>query len=268
MNSYPLPVRLPEFYLSEYVDILRAFAGKGFEFQHVGSMALESRLKVVYLRHDVDLDITRVLPMARAEAELGAVASYFVLLSGRYNVLNHKNRDVLTTLTQLGHEIGLHYDLEQYPVDDVEAARSQLEWECDVLSTVCGSPVVSIATHNPALGYPDPFTSTDDFVHPHDPRLVNDLLYVSDSCRARRNEDLLRCFRQQTPNRVLLNTHPELWLAGNVADRTQYLREIVLEGVLNDETDYFAAIATLWSHHQAPKLDDERTERMRRGSAR
>jgi hypothetical protein len=250
--------QLPRFGLDDYEALLRSLKTAGYEFRPVTALASYSGGKVVYLRHDVDLHLALVEQMAEIEAKMGRAATYYVLLTSHYNVLYPENQSILHHLVELGHEIGLHYDMGTYP-EDREQARAHLDWEVSVLSKVVGKPVRTICMHQPHQGHPDPFRELDEYIHPHDPRYQHNLLYISDSCRAWRDESLLTCFGPNPPWRVMLSIHPELWLDGSIADRFVYLNEVLLENGLRQSRRYFEeTVRQVWERHPATKLHDAR----------
>ncbi|HEU4881569.1 MAG TPA: hypothetical protein VFT45_04970, partial [Longimicrobium sp.] len=208
---------LPGFGLDEYRDLLVALRGRGYSLLPVSRMA-DAEAGAAYLRHDIDIHLWGVEEMARVEAACGARATYYVCLTQPYNPLSVDGRRVLAGLRGMGHEIGLHYDLETYPADPAER-RAHLDWELAALGRAAGAPIRTLCMHQPYRGQPDPFRELEGLLHPHDPRLQEGLLYVSDSCRAWRDTSLLRCLGEAPPARLLLNTHPEVWLDGACADR-------------------------------------------------
>ncbi len=137
---------LPAFDLLDYRDLLLALKQSGYELVTVGEMnAVETGL-LACLRHDIDFYPSPALAMARCEAEEGVRATYYFLLSGPYNLLSAENRRLLHEILDMGHEIGLHYDLEVY-ADNAEAAREDLIEEMRVLESICGKRVSTISTH-------------------------------------------------------------------------------------------------------------------------
>lgn len=258
MTPHVLNAELPEFGLDHYEQLLLALAGNGYEFRTIGQMPEPLDGRAVYLRHDIDLHVPGVERMAEVETALGARSTYCVLLTQHYNPLYPENRTVLRRLVELGHEIGLHYDLTTYPVEDM-ALRRHLEWEIELLSAVVGVPVRTISMHQPFEGRDDVLRETDEFVHPHDPRLGADLTYVSDSCRAWRDESLLRCFGPDAPRRLLLLTHPELWLDGGVRDRMEFLETVLLPNTTAQHAAFVdQTVRGVWQRHPGPPLHDAR----------
>jgi len=256
---------LPKFDLGDYVSLLQRFRAAGYTLRPVSHIPRADRASAVYLRHDVDYFPAPSLPMAEAEAELGCTATYYFLLTGLYNLHEAENLRVLRRLTELGHEIGLHYDLETYPPEP-QAAREQLDFEARVLARLSGQPVRTITMHLPFKGTPDPFRLSDAYVHPHDPRWQEDLLYVSDSCRAWRDENLLRCFSAAAPRRLLLLAHPELWMDGGVEDRLTYVQQVVHPAAREPWRRLFEEVVPeIYRIHPAPRLHDDRVRAGRSG---
>ena len=217
--------------------------------------------RLAYIRHDVDLHLSLISKMANLEKSLGIRATYFVPLTLHFNPLYPPNHHILKQLYKLGHEVGLHYDLETYPEDFIQA-REHLNWEVGILQNLTGQVVRSICMHQPHKGKSDLFCELDTYVHPSDPRYQKDLLYVSDSCRAWRDENLLRCFGPEAPRRLLLTIHPELWLDGSVVDRMEYLDDVLMVHGVRQHSEYFKQnVRQVWLTHPAPMMHNEREYR-------
>lgn len=249
---------LPTFDLHSYETLLVDLANSGYVFCKVSEVRNGPSGRVVFLRHDVDAHIQGIEQMAVVEAPHGIQATYHIPLTLQFNPLYPDNQRILRQIRDLGHEIGLHYDMETYPTDPGQA-REHLDWEVRILSEVVGEPIRTTCMHQPHKGQPDPFQEIADYVNPHDPRYREGLLYISDSCRAWRDESLLTCFGPNPPRRLLLNTHPELWLDGTVVDRVMYLDKVLIENGTRQHRDYFDKyVRQVWLNHPAPRLHDER----------
>lgn len=93
-------------------------------------------------------------------------------------------------MSKLGHEIGLHYDVEVYKSYRWNMMET-LENEIKLLENLLNRKDFSIACHNPtAINGEDPFKNTTGYINAYDPELCEN--YVSDSCRAWYLEDLSR----------------------------------------------------------------------------
>lgn len=251
-------MRLPNFSLDDYRVLLQSLKGVGYDFCPLTVSVSSSGRRVIYLRHDIDLHLAQVDQMAEIEMKMDVKATYYVLLTSYYNVLCLENQRILRRISTMGHEIGLHYDMETYP-EDHDQARRHLDEEVALLSKVTGKPIRTISMHQPHKGLPDPFRQMDEYVHAHDPRYRGNMIYISDSCRAWRDESLLTCFGENAPGCLMLSLHPELWLDGTVLDRFAYLHGVLLENGLSQIRRYFAeTVRQVWEEHPASRLHNAR----------
>jgi hypothetical protein len=241
--------------------MLDELSARGYELLSVEAMPATEDRKAVYLRHDVDLHIPGIERIAAVESDLGVSATYFVPLSLHFNPAYPENRAILRGLVAAGHSIGLHYDLSTYPADESRALQ-HLDWEVEVLSKIVDAQVKSICMHFPWGGRDDIPRYTDRYIHPQAPRF-DAVGYISDSCRAWRDESLLACLVDAGPERVLLNTHPELWLGEAGEDRWAFLNGTLLDNTTRQHRAYITEyMGPAWEVHPAPKAHDERESRL------
>jgi hypothetical protein len=105
------------------------------------------------LRHDIDVSLKRGLRTAEIENEFGVPSTYMVMInSPLYCIKDQTSRDILRQLIHLGHEVGLHFDLDEeernknYKVSFMEA---KIHSACEALENIIGLPVRSISFHRP-----------------------------------------------------------------------------------------------------------------------
>lgn len=80
-------------------------------------------------------------------------------------------------------------------------------------------------------------------------------MYVSDSCRAWRDESLLQALSATPPARLLLNVHPELWLDGSERDPLRYMSETVMSLVTSRARAFVEDELEPWpTHATAPPV--------------
>lgn len=228
---------MPDFTLRAYGRLLKRLQAAGYAFRRVRDLA-PSSTKVLYLRHDIDFFLSPAVAMAEAEAAVGACATYYVLLTGPYNCLHPDNRRALRRIVSMGHEIGLHYDLETY----ASRPSAQLRREADLLSQLAGRPVVSITPHNPSQQNRDPVLRVPGFINPYAPHHLRGFKYVSDSCRIWRDDALLQCLGPEGPACVMLLTHPELWMDGSITDNLAYLEKSIKPAVQAALVQYYDCV--------------------------
>jgi hypothetical protein len=164
------------------------------------------------LRHDVDYSPAAALRLARLEAEAGWRATYFLLPNGPYyNLLDPAHASLARRLVDLGHEVGLHYDVRLFHAAPRAAWADLLDAQARVLALLSGEPVVSIAMHQPALNGEDPFAGGRKYVNAYAPRFTAETTYISDSCRAWRDREWALLSAGVLPERLQMSLHPINW---------------------------------------------------------
>lgn len=203
--------------------------------------------------------------MARIEAGMGVRATYFFLLTGRYySLLNERFVAVPRQIAELGHDVGLHYAVQVVEMVGGDDALTFLTRQAGLLEALTGTPVKSVATHNPSSGGAGLFDGIEEFINAYDDAFMRDIAYFSDSCGAWRDRtyEVLTGDSENIPPRLQLLIHPVHWgpkaqgrwtrLAAWRADREQFLRERerLVEGI--------------WRSHPGVAEHDRRLARTRR----
>jgi hypothetical protein len=102
--------------MEHYRELLRAATRGDYRFAFFEDEPREGDL---LLRHDVDLSLESAVAMARVEAELGALSTYFLMTDGVfYNLSSSVGRAAVATLRGLGHRVGLHAVYPRADLDD------------------------------------------------------------------------------------------------------------------------------------------------------
>lgn len=252
---------VPGFHLEGYIALLEALRDLGYTLAPVTAMPDRSQ-RCAHIRHDIDLHLEGIDRVARAEAAIGVRATYYVLLTSLYSPLSEPSIAVLRELVALGHELGLHYDLQLYPQDPI-AAKQRLDLEASLLGVAVGCPVRTIVRHQPSLGGGDPFLQNSGYLNAHDPAYEPGMRYFSDSCRLWREAELRRVLTGiERPERLHLNTHPESWLDGSIQDPTRYISERVLPASIRQQQIFFnEKVAGLWQQrHDAGAQGPEKSK--------
>ena len=107
----------------------------------------------VVLRHDMDVSPKRALRMAEIENEFGIRATYMVMTRPLlYSVEDKSSRDMLQQLINMGHEVGLHFDLDdnqRHRGHGIGSVEAKIYSACKQLESIIGQPVLSLSFHNP-----------------------------------------------------------------------------------------------------------------------
>jgi hypothetical protein len=91
--------------LITYKKLVETLLKQGFYFQTFEEFLTKPKQKAIIMRHDVDLLPENSLKMAQLENELKIKASYYFRI-----VPQSLNPEIVKHITQLGHEIGYHYE--------------------------------------------------------------------------------------------------------------------------------------------------------------
>lgn len=199
------------FTLDDYSLLLQYF---GKEREYVTFSEYQNKSDndpIVLLRHDIDFSLKHALEMAKLEAGLGIKSTVFLLFSSPfYNILDVDNIQIVRQIHELGHEIGLHYDLAVLEKGNGKDPFALLNAEAEILKQLTGSEVLSIAMHNPSMSGADIFRETK-YINTYDERFTKQMAYFSDSCMAWRNNFIEHTEKNSFPPRLQLLIHPILW---------------------------------------------------------
>jgi hypothetical protein len=212
----------------------------------------------VILRHDIDFSVSKAAEMAELDHEAGVRSTFFVLLTAPYyNALSHDNLSLLRSMTDMGHEIGLHYDCTGFELLTTEERRQRVALLAESLADGLGQKVTSIAQHKPASsGVRETFPLFRDA---YDPRFMPVNGYLSDSRMKFGVDDVHAFLRANSRSQVL--THP-VWWHKTAKTREESLEAIQMsvctyvERLMREEAD---SISRYFQARQATALKEQTT---------
>jgi hypothetical protein len=188
--------------------------------------------RALLLRHDIDDRPKWIEPMARVEADRGAVSTYCLQIRSPFYALDDEADAAVRTLLGLGHELGLHFDSSDMTSDD-EVVEG-VEREAAVLEARYATPIRVVSFHMPGVRPVGHLQLGAGRVNTYAPRFFTEIAYLSDSNQNWRGKDPETELR--AAGRIQFLTHPTLW-----SGRT--LREILDEQAARLDTTV-DAIAT------------------------
>lgn len=240
-----------------YAALLDAGLEEGYEFltvrEYLASDSLPERF--VILRHDVDRKPRNALTLGRIEAVRDVPATYYVRTRDRVF-----DPDVVTTLDDLGHEIGYHYeDLDRADghvptaLDSFAENLARVRRLTDV-DTVCmhGNPLTS---HDNRDMWADPpeFDRFDLLGEAYLSMSFDDVTYFSDtgrtwedgllkvkdhtmgegdkSVQAETTPDLIRLLRRGEVDRLCVLAHPDRWSSSTAEHLSQGAKDAAVNAV-------------------------------------
>lgn len=195
----------------------------------------EHEKRVLYIRHDVDVSLTRAVKMAKFEAEMNIKTTYFVLVnSPLYNLLEERSLYLLQEIISLGHWLGLHIDEAMIPSLRVETIEQLVE---KLLSTfgqlIPFTRIVSF--HRPSPNVLNKKFSS--FVSVYEPRFFSQIKYISDSRRMWREGDPCKLLSEGQFDQIQLLIHP-IWYEDK--DDLRDLAEDVIQERMEEIKKYLA----------------------------
>lgn len=202
----PMLSELQDFTLDQYIKLIR-YLQQNYRIIPFCDVRYEETPYLI-LRHDIDLSLRDALVMAKIEKDMGVRSTYFVLLSTKaYNLFEGENIAIIKKISELGHEIGLHYHPAQYRLYKQNVEKT-LNIEAKILENFLGKRVRSISRHGPYDR--DPFSATRKYINANHPYLRADL-FIHDSDRAWVTLEGLSTLLNNPPKRVQLLIHPDNW---------------------------------------------------------
>lgn len=208
-----------EFTYSAYRSLLRQIKGNGYRVVTYTNKEADGKLCI--LRHDLDMSVSRALPVAELETSEGVSVTYFVLLStDMYNPFSKENLAYLKELIRLGHSVGLHFDEMKY--ESNESVVNNILTEARILSEMLGTEVQTVSMHRPSAGTLKANYQLKGLVNSYSQEFFKEYKYISDS-RMNWRENPYEVLAEGY-DRLHILTHP-FWYH----DEPKQMRDILLE---------------------------------------
>jgi len=168
----------------------------------------ETKNKNVFLiRHDIDLDLIPALKIKKIEKECGVTSTFFIMVSNQsYNVMSEKSKKIINEISNLGFEIGLHFDPTIYGRRTKEELQDKVRFEASVLENITNKKIKSISLHKPSIH--NNFYMFDDFVNTYDERIFSDEVYLSDSSMNFRGKNPFEFIENVKKQTIQVLLHP------------------------------------------------------------
>lgn len=156
--------------------------------------------KCAILRHDIDNDLNKALTLAKIEQEIGVKSTYFVLLATQfYNIAEKECKEKVLKIKELGHNIGLHFDEQNYEHCDVE---SKIEFEAEIMSNILGIQIKTVSMHRPSRNtLVANYELNGTLINSYGSKFFDNFKYISDS---------RHCWHEDVKTIVKSNKYPRL----------------------------------------------------------
>lgn len=197
------------------------------------------------LRHDIDVSLKRTLKMAEIENDFGVRATYMVMPNSLlYQVDDKASRDILRQLIAMGHEVALHFDLDddkRNSDSEISGIEAEIDAACKQLEKITDQPVLSISFHRPM----PQFLRGPLFIAGRINAYAQELMdwYISDSKGNWRDGDPLTKLLRPEKSLLQLLIHPIWWGDQSMlpADRLQEFFDAETQGQSRQNIERFDA---------------------------
>ena len=215
---------LDEFTYGYYRKSIDEALRVGYQFETFSALPLHEPIgnPVCLLRHDCDNDLDKAVDLARIEMEMGVRATYFVMTrSAMYNPFAKTSMVAVREISQLGHEIGLHFDEELVANCTEVELQDFIDADQALIKQHIGVDAHAVSFHRPGKRILENLVKIRQ-INTYSKTDMATFQYISDSSHIMR-VDLPLAFRTTAFPRLHLNLHPEWWSAmpGTVNDRWQ-----------------------------------------------
>jgi hypothetical protein len=224
-----------EFTYKHYKDCIEIAKKQGFSFYTMHDfLDKKPKGKFILMRHDVDLSLISVLKIAEIENSLKIKSTYFIRTKGIFDVFSGKNSAIVRKISELGHEIGIHYDSDIIAKKDFkkEMVGIKANMEKIIKKRIFGASlhkVKKLGTKNEInkLNFAEEYL--DDLGLEYDAYsdiFIRKMKYISDSARKWREGCM--CGHIKKENKLCILTHPIWWSSATTSLVT------LIEGVVKE----------------------------------
>jgi hypothetical protein len=248
-----------DFSLEHYFEVLNSIKNE----YSIGTIGEYEKLirsnKMLMLRHDVDFSLEYALELAKKEAENQIKSTYFILFHGEYyNPFDKKSSKIIKEISDLGHEIGLHYDTSFYPKSskkEIEIIRKEIE----MLEILIQKKINCVSQHVPSETR-ELFINlkNEGLIDSRDPEIIKQMKYISDSGHYWREGCMCKHINKHEKLQIL--THP-IWWVTNLQKREEVLstfEEDEKQKIVDNINDYKDMVDRLLINLKAPSDQFER----------
>lgn len=247
-----------DFTRQKYREFISQLKKSGYEFiTYADYCGGNLPQRFVILRHDVDLMPQNSLEIARIEDETGAKATYYFRA-----VQESWDENIIKSISQMGHEIGYHYESLTTCKGDVQKAFEDFKNNLERLRML--APVSTICMHgSPRSPYDSKdiwkqydYTMLDILGEPYMTTDFSKILYLTDTGRRwdgykvsvrdkiegyqevwnakgwsfHSTNNIIKALRDnRLPDQLMITTHPQRWYDFGFG----WLKELVVQNLKN-----------------------------------
>lgn len=199
-----------DFTLAHYREILARITATHETLSFAQAVPLGRKLlereRFVLMRHDVEFSLDDALTIAEADHDAGVRSSFFLQLGSDYNIFENDSVPVVHRILELGHDVGLHYDVEQLELSSAEPAALARRM-IDLIETFFDTKVHAVSPHMPMRS--GRRLEIEGVVDAYDPLYFTEIKYFSDSTQVWREGVVTKLLDDH--DQIQLLTHEYYW---------------------------------------------------------
>jgi len=200
---------------------------------------------IIFLRHDVDLDIDKALSMAKIENENGVKSCFMVMTNCPfYSIQDSSTKIFLKELIGMNHEIGLHFHFSNPDERDENTLIDnkiieQINSDCTRLENIISQRINSISFHRPLKQFLHGPLIIADRINAYSAELMD--WYLSDSKGMWREGNPINHLINPKKNILQLLVHPIWWddINQKAQDRLQSFFDDKTKDLSEEEKRFF-----------------------------
>jgi len=187
----------------------------------------------IVMRHDVDLSLKHALVMAKVEKELGIKSTYFVRTQGVFDPFSSENLKYLGKILELGHEIGIHYEFDDKPLNEFKASvlDEKQRFEFSLNTKIFGAALHKTKTIG--MKDPDKLNIVEDFLpdleleyDAYSDKFLKQMKFISDS--KFRWREVCMCNHIKKKSKLCILTHP-IWWSDKTTSLVSIMEELLMD---------------------------------------
>ncbi len=198
-------------FTTDHYRLLLREAKKNYQFSFYDR--IDKDASFILWRHDLDFSIQRAYRIAQIEKEVGVASTYFVHLHNEYyNLFEKEISSLISKISEMGHQIGLHFDTHYYNIDNEDKLEEKLHLEKEILKGIFGLEVKAFSFHNTTQ-----FTmgcqkwTYAGLINTYAEFFQKNVEYCSDSNGYWRFKRLHDVITKGNSQQLQILTHPEWW---------------------------------------------------------
>ncbi len=205
------------FTLQHYEEICHIIAGSEYQVCFFSDCLLDYE-NILILRHDVDLSLEQSIRIAEIENNFNLKSTFFLWLrSPFYNIFEKKYSDIIHKISNLGHQIGLHFDESAYEIVNEQDFNELIEKEIFLIKNYFNINIFAVSMHRPSKWILNDDVKLKQCVNSYEKRFFRDFKYISDSRRQWKEGCICNKIDVQKYNKLHILTHPVWWVDEDVS---------------------------------------------------